>query len=244
MKTNTQNESVEAILESNSTGVGKTNKLPEIYKLGSDNVFQVAGYDPVQLSENIIKAKFIQYFNQENKGVNDLNPYLEALASDFLGTFHAKAANKEKPNPMTNPKRVLSAEEYRKNYLRINASHINIDTIEVLLAKVDSITEKSTKQNLADLLADFSELFETAENKHHYMEILAIEEKDKLRFDGLTAAGFRDIKRANNSIVATVSLADAANAGAALLANEFALLRTDADLEAGLITLEFKEIEE
>jgi len=243
IKINENNQTPEAILLSNNSGVGKTTKIPELYHWDG-NTFLVTGCDPVELSDNLIRAKFSQWFHGEFKGIAEKQPVLLAFSRDYLGTFHEKSVNKTGKNPISNPKKILSAYEYRKNYIRANISQININDV-IKLLDTDA-TDNASKSDIIKLVNKFKLLFEVFENLAHYEDILANEEKDRARFESLTAAGFTNITRTGDTgrIIAKIGLSDAQNAGNVLLSNNFSLEKSDVSLETGLITLTFSEIAE
>jgi len=207
IKTNPNNSTPAEILLSYDSGQGKTARLPEIYEW-QDDTLHVAGYNPVNLTLNFLKAIFVKNFNAEYKGVADLQPILDAYSAEYLGVLHARSANSTKKTPVSNPKKVISSDEYRQNNMRQNASTINFNELVDLINDARDVHSDTDKQRLLSIINDFICLFETNDNYSSYSSILANEEADKKRFESLIAAGFTDIMRDGDKIIATISVSD------------------------------------
>jgi len=235
---NTNNKSAAAILKSNSVGVGKTSHLPELYKLEADNVFHVAGHEPVTLSENLIRAKFVHWFHNEYKNA-DKDKILAAFAGDFLTPFHMRQAEKGEQTQVKNS--VISSLDYRKNYIRHNINSITFEQVTELLAESEK-ADKLTKTELLDLVLKFSNLFEKEEEKETYIIKLEKEEDEKRKFVKLEEAGFSDIKSISEFLFsANVPLANATQIAGVLEQSNFVLISSNINFEEQVVNITFQD---
>jgi len=189
---NTNNQSVSAILASYNRGQGKTDTLPERYDYDGDQ-FIADGFEPVELSNNILRALFVKLFDEQaNK-----ERFLDAVSNDYLCPLHQKIAEKPVPSATKNPVRctgkVISSGDYRKNAIKKRLDEINIDE---LLRLIDLSYSTTDSEGLLDRIVN---MFETPETRQTYLGILNNEEKDKAKLAALESAGMTDIRRVNKS---------------------------------------------
>lgn len=247
MTTNTNNTSVAAILKSNTSGVGKTTHLPELYTF-EDNLLTVAGLGEFNLSDNIIRAKLVHLLHTEFKGGAEAAKLktLQAMELDYLGSFHRtsneSAANggaKSKANPISR-KVVLTAEEYRENCIKSGLTLESLATVKELLAT--TVSGVSTKADLLELVESFKAVFLSQEQLSTYTVIAGKEAEDITRFAGLTEAGFTDIVRGAESITAYIPFDKVGEAVPQLATLGFLLGSSEADMIKMLIAVSFKEL--
>jgi len=237
---NNQNNTAAAILESNNIGVGKTHHLTELYQLESDNIFRVAGHEPVQLSENLIRAKFIHWFHLEFKN-SDKDKILSAFSSDFLTPFHQKQFEKGATATAQVKNTVLSALDYRKNYIRANVSKITFEQTAELLAESEN-AEGLSKNDLVALVSKFVSLFEKEEEKQIYIEKLEKEEAEKQKFVKLENAGFSNIRTISESVFsADVPLDQATQIADIMNESNFILVLSNINFEEQVISVTFQD---
>jgi len=241
---NKHNQNAVSILASNDSGVGETKTLSTQVQF-DNNQFSYKDCSPVLLSEAILKALFIKNFNAEFKNAPNPQIVLDAYANDYLGTFHERAANKTtKKNPVGNPKKVLTALEYRINCIHAGLDTSNTSRIETLLDRVDSVDHKTTKAQLEALLNDFKAVFITEGQEKSYAIIYENEQKDLLKFKGLTDAGFTNIARSATFLAANIELSKASDGLSKLIELGFTLVSNNVDAQTMLMTVQFNEAEE
>jgi len=241
---NSKNTTVASILLSNNTGVGKTDSLPPIYSF-TDNELTVKGYNPVELSDNLLKALFINNLHREFKTKQDLQPVLDAYSNDFLGTFHASAKDSVSPtsNPMKRAGKVLSSADYLVNCVSQKTASRDIAQDVYSILDASSQTD-STKAELQATIAKLRKVFITAEDSKMYTTILDNEEVDRVKFEVLTANGFISITRlSDDSFTALIDPMHMATMNSTLVANEYQLLSTAFDAEKSMLAVTFDTIE-
>ena len=203
---NTQNSSVASILASNKSQVSKTFLLAETHKV-EGNTFSFPNCDPVTLSDNILKALFIQKFVAEYKTSTNQQAILDSYANDYLNTLHERSNTTA--NPVANPSKVLTAQEYLENCYKNGLDRSNIGLLSTAMAESNKLTTASTKAELQAIIARFQAIFITGEQSEHYETINANEQADLEAFNKLKDAGFTSIERRGTNLNATIALADA-----------------------------------
>lgn len=232
---NSQNTTPATILLSNGTGIGKTDSLPAVYGWTNNNTFNAVGYESVTIDDNLLKALFITNLNKEFKNSNNLQAVLNAYSEDYLGTFHASASGKEskKKNPLINPGKVLTSQEYRRNYIKAHltsASSSNV-IIGVIEAK-EALTSASTKGDMMKIINSVIDLVETEENRENFDIIAENEAQDAKKFEELTSSGFLAITRLApvkgvSHFSASIPAASVGSMQVALLAGNYTLVSSD-----------------
>ena len=186
---NRNNQSVSEILSSYNRGQGKTDTLTERYDYDSDQ-FIADGFEPVELSANILKALFVKLFDEQGNKAR----FLEAVSNDYLCPLHMKiASSPDAKNPLNPSKKVLSSDEYRKNYIKKNLSQSDLDRLISLLDAAEQTTAPDP------ILSEFRALFETSDEYINYSLIKENEEKDREKLAALESAGMTDIRRIGES---------------------------------------------
>lgn len=250
MKTNSKNTSVSSILTSNASGVGKTDSLPELYSFDGQS-FKAVGYESVTLSDNVIKALFINNLHREFKNHKNLQSVIDAYSADYLGTFHASADsdNKKTSQPMARYGKVESAIVYRQNCIKENIRNLDAVLIEDLLDRVLDINSKTGKEAILSIVSSFASFLETSENKRNYKRILDNEVKDAGTFAVLTNAGFTNIVRLVSNDVnvvdkfsSSIPAAKVDGMQAALDSNAYELLSSDFNASTVAIDITFQSI--
>jgi hypothetical protein len=207
-------QQVATILASNNIGVGKTDTLPQLYSFETETRLSVAGLGEFDISEATQKAELIRLLHNEVKKGNEDNKLnlFKAMAAGYLNPFHQKAteggATKE-VNPLANPKKVLSAEEYRTNCIKLGLDGKNVEVISALLTEVTNVTEKTTKADLLEIVNNFASVFYTSKQQLTFENMLEKELAEAAKFAGLTEAGFTDIKQSLTLITANITASEA-----------------------------------
>lgn len=205
---NTLNKSVSTILASNKSEVTKSYLLADTHTV-EGNTFSFPNCTPVTLSDNILKALFIQKFVAEYKNSNNQQDVLDAYANDYLNSLHKRSAESAKTNPVSNPAKVLTAQEYLENCYKAGLDRNNISLLVTAMSEANKLTTSSTKAELQAVISRFQAIFITGEQSEHYDIINKNEAADLEAFNKLKAAGFSDIERRGTNLNATISLADA-----------------------------------
>lgn len=193
----TANMTVKEILASNNNGQGKTNLIADSSNIvGSTITFNNIDYD---VRPELQAAKLLQYFSRENNPAE----VLETLQAGYLGKLHQKTMeNVEDKKPSEQVKRLLTAEEYKLNCLKLAA----IDAIS-LYDNLLQFGEKSTKQELLNFVGELRNSLMTTEQSDTYRLMSEKEES----INALKPLGFSDFRKfigSNNAelIKASISL--------------------------------------
>jgi len=185
---NENNQSVSSILASYNRGQGRTDTLPTRYDYDGDQ-FIAEGFEPVELSANILRALFVKLFDEQGNKAG----FLDAVSKDYLCPLHKKIASSPQDKNPLNPKKVISSDEYRKNYIRKNLTQIDLDRLITLLDAAEQTTAPDS------ILSEFRALFEPSDDYLNYSIIRENEEKDKAKLAALESAGMTDIRRIGES---------------------------------------------
>ena len=205
---NTQNQSVKAILASNQSQVSKTYLLADSHTV-EGNTFNFTGLAPVTLSDNILKALFIQKFVAEYKNSSNKQAILYAYEKDYLNTLHEKSAESATTNPLANVAKVLTAQEYLENCYKSGLDRDNIGLLLSAMSEADKLTTASTKAELQAVISRFQAIFITGEQSESYEIINKNEVADLKKWESLKGAGFSKIERRGVNLNAIITLSDA-----------------------------------
>lgn len=193
----TANMNVQQILASNNNGQGKTNTIAETSNIVGDIItFNNVDYT---VRTELQAAKLLQYFSRENNPTE----VLETLQAGYLGKLHQKTMeNGEDKKPSEQVKRLLTADEYKLNCLKL----AQIDTV-TLFNDLDKFNDKATKADLLDYVINLKHSLMTEEQTSVYV---AMSEKEK-SINDLKPLGFSDFRKfigSNNAelIKANISL--------------------------------------
>lgn len=212
---NKQNQSVKAILASNQSQVSKTYLLADSHTVDG-NTFNFTGLAPVTLSDNILKALFIQKFVAEYKNSSNQQAILYSYEKDYLNTLHEKSAESGTTNPLSNVAKVLTAQEYLENCYKAGLDRDNIGLLLSAMSEADRLTTTSTKAELQAVIARFQAIFITGEQSESYEIINKNEAADLKKWEALKDAGFTKIERRGVNINANIAL-DSAKSGLKVL---------------------------
>ena len=196
---NTKNESPLAILKSCSHKGIRSQEAAEKCSIDGQT-YTFPNRNPVTISDNLIKALFIL------KNHNESQRSLDAYAQDYINTKHQESKGK---NPIANPAKVLTAQEYLENCYKSGLDRSNINLLSSAMSEADKLTTASTKAELQAGISRFQAIFITGEQSEHYDVINKNEQADLEAFNKLKDAGFTNIERRGTSLNATIALADA-----------------------------------
>jgi hypothetical protein len=178
----TANMSVQQILASNNNGQGKTNTISESSNIQGDVItFNNTDYT---VRPELQAAKLLQYFSRENNPAE----VLETLSAGYLGKLHQKTMENggETKQPSEQVKRLLTADEYKNNCLKL----AQINPVK-LYAELSEFSDKSTK---ADLLAFVTSLKESLVTPEQFETYKAMTEKEE-SLNSLKPLGFSDFRK-------------------------------------------------
>lgn len=205
---NKQNQSVQSILASNQSQVSKTYLLAATHTVDG-NTFSFPNLDPVTLSDNILKALFIQKFVAEYKNSNNQQGILNSYANDYLNTLHEKSATTT--NPIAPVTKVLTAHEYLENCYKMGLDTSNVGAVTTAMKEADILTTASTKAELQAVIHRFQAIFISGEQSEHHEIINKNEADDLKKWEALKAAGFSKIERRGVNINANITLPESQN---------------------------------
>lgn len=193
----TQNMSVQQILASNNNGQGKTNTIAETSNVVGD-IITFGGKD-YTVRQELQSAKLLQYFSRENNPAE----VLETLQAGYLGKLHQKTLeNGDDKKPSEQVKRLLTADEYLNNCLKL----ATIEPVK-LYDELTKFSDKSTKAELLEFIINFRNSMVTVEQNEVYVTMVEKEES----INALKPLGFSDFRKfigSNNAelIKASISL--------------------------------------
>jgi hypothetical protein len=178
----TANMNVQQILASNNNGQGKTNTIAE----SSNIVGDIVTFNNVDYSIRIElqQAKLLQYFSRENNPAE----VLETLSAGYLGKLHQKTMENggETKQPSEQVKRLLTADEYKNNCLKL----AQINPVK-LYAELSEFSDKSTKADLLNFVIDLKRALINDEQ----FETWALMNQKEESLNGLKPLGFSDFRK-------------------------------------------------
>lgn len=193
----TQNMTVQQILASNNNGQGKTNLIAESSNIVGDVItFNNIDYT---VRQELQSAKLLQYFSRESNPAE----VLETLQAGYLGKLHQKTLeNGGESKPSEQVKRLLTADEYKLNCLKL----ASIDVVS-LYNELSEFSDKSTKTDLLNFVINLKQNLMTAE-QHETYSVMSEKEQS---INALKPLGFSDFRKfigSNNAelIKASISL--------------------------------------
>ena len=210
----TANMNVQQILASNNNGQGKTNLIAESSNIVGDVItFNNVDYT---VRTELQAAKLLQYFSRESNPAE----VLETLQAGYLGKLHQKTMeNGGESKPSEQVKRLLTADEYKANCLKL----VSVDTVK-LYSELETFSDKSTKNELLQFVLDLRRSLMTEEQ----FETWALMNQKEESINALKPLGFSDFRKfigSNNAelIKANISL-DAWKAAKSELESKFTFI--------------------
>lgn len=195
----TANMTVKEILASNNNGQGKTNTISETSNIVGD-IITFGGKD-YTVRQELQSAKLLQYFSRETNAAE----VLETLQAGYLGKLHQKTMeNGEEKKPAEQVKRLLTADEYLNNCLKLAV----IDPVK-LYADLARFNDKSSK---ADLLSFVETLRDSLVTPDQHETFLVMNQKEE-SLNALKELGFSDFRKfvgsnGGETIKAAITLED------------------------------------
>lgn len=177
----TANMNVQQILASNNNGQGKTNTIAETSNIVGD----IVTYNNIDytIRQELQAAKLLQYFSRENNPAE----VLETLQAGYLGKLHQKTMeNGEDKKPSEQVKRLLTADEYLNNCLKL----ATIEPVK-LYDELTKFSDKSTKAELLEFIVNFRNSMVTVDQNEVY---ISMAEKEK-SINDLKPLGFSDFRK-------------------------------------------------
>lgn len=206
-------KSVKEYLNSWSAGQGKTSEIADSFTIvpEEENYKITVEESTVSIPKNQYLAYSLWCLSKDYriKGVidtNGINTLFNSWNEGFLTPNHKRCsggvspATKKVSVPLpevTNPKRVLSAQDFKTSTIRIGVS-TNTDMISGTLLEFLELPEKDRKDKANELLESLALYVWPDDKAETYNSILAVEAKDKEIYEFLTSIGFTDISRLDN----------------------------------------------
>lgn len=171
----------------------------------------------------------------------DVVEQLTLAAAGFLNKQQSNFAKREsdsKLNPVIRTTKVLTAMQYREHCIK----SADLDKVALYHDLTGLLADsKVTREKLLNYVSTLVDLLLTDEQAGTYANMVAEEETAAKQYEALLAAGFTDISRTDETIVASLATANAV-AIQQLPALGYELVNSSFDAATLTVTVEFKEI--